>query len=81
MAHYILGVRFRHVLKRELNNAPLAAIRSMGHKVRREHLKTPRRIGKYFCTVHLRKGEIVIGSLLTDEQFYNLDEEWRDLHH
>jgi hypothetical protein len=47
MTYYILGVRFKHFLDRDLDFAALAAVRSVTAQVRREHVKTGRRIGKY----------------------------------
>jgi hypothetical protein len=47
MTYYILGVRFKHFLDRDLDSAALAAVRSVTAQVRREHVRTGRRIGKY----------------------------------
>jgi AAA domain len=50
MSYYILGVRFNHFLTRNLNFATLAAIRSVSAQVRREHVKTAKKIGRYSPT-------------------------------
>jgi hypothetical protein len=47
MAYYILGVRFGHLLQRELKCATLAAIRSVSGQVHRDHVKAAGKLGKY----------------------------------
>jgi hypothetical protein len=74
MAYYILGVRFHHFLKRDLNYAALAAIRSVEAQVQREHVKTARKIGRYTARFAYAK---VKSRLLADgSQFW--DQGYRD---
>jgi len=72
MAYYILGVRFRHFLERDLNYAALAAIRSVGAQVRREHVKTARKIGKYstqFTFAGVKSRLVADGSQFWDQGY------------
>jgi hypothetical protein len=72
MAYYILGVRFHHFLKRDLNYAALAAIRSVGAQVQRDHVKTTRKIGRYttrFAYAKVRSRLLADGSQFWDQGY------------
>jgi hypothetical protein len=72
MAYYILGVRFHHFLERDLNCAALAAIRSVGAQVQREHVKTARKIGKYsarFTFANVKSRLVADGSQFWDQGY------------
>jgi hypothetical protein len=72
MAYYILGVRFHHFLSRDLTYAAMAAIRSVGAQVQREHVKTARRIGRYsarFTFVNVKSRLVADGSQFWDQGY------------
>src|SRR5260221_13630714 len=72
MAYYILGVRFHHFLNRDLTYAALAAIRSVGAQVQREHVKTARRIGRYsarFTFINVKSRLVADGSQFWDQGY------------
>lgn len=72
MSYYILGVRFHRFLSRDLNYAALAAIRSVGAEVQRQHAKTARRIGRYsvrFTFVDVKSRLVADGSQFWDQGY------------